>query len=58
MANQAEQVITVTDSGKYGKNGFVKIFPLARMDKIITDKGLSKDIYEKLIESGLHVEMV
>ena len=58
MTEQAEQVITVTDSSKYGKNGFVKIFPLARMDKIITDKGLSKEVYEKLIESGLHVELV
>ena len=58
MTEQAEQVITVTDSSKYGKNGFVKIFPLARMDKIITDNSLSKDIYEKLIDSGLDVELV
>ena len=58
MTEQAEQVITVTDSSKYGKNGFVKIFPLSRMDKIITDTELNKDIYEKLIESGLYVELV
>lgn len=58
MTEQAEQVITVTDSSKYGKNGFVKIFPLARMDKIITDKNLNKEIFEKLIESGLSVELV
>jgi DeoR family transcriptional regulator, galactitol utilization operon repressor len=58
MTEQAEQVITVTDSSKYGKNGFVKIFPLARMDKIITDTGLNNDIYEKLIEAGLIVKLV
>lgn len=58
MTDHAEQVITVTDSSKYGKNGFVKIFPLARMDKIITDTGLSDDIYKKLVESGLYVELV
>ncbi len=58
MAAQAEEVITVTDSSKYGKNGFVKIFPLARMDKIITDRGLNPETYKILTESGLNVELV
>ncbi len=58
MAVQAEEVITVTDSSKYGKNGFVKIFPLARMDKIITDRGLDPETYKILTESGLNVELV
>jgi len=58
MAEQAEQVITVADSSKYGKNGFVKILPLNRMHKIITDTALDKLTLNKLIEHRLNIELV
>ncbi len=58
MCEQAEKVVVVADSSKYGKNGFVKIFPLSRMDILITDRGLNLHIVEELRGDECTVELV
>ncbi|MDC7226857.1 MAG: DeoR/GlpR family DNA-binding transcription regulator [Spirochaetales bacterium] len=58
MVERTEQTILVADSGKYNKIGFVKILPLERMDLIITDNGLDKEVINKLNEKGLNLRLV
>ncbi len=58
MCMQAEKVVVVADSSKYGKNGFVKIFPLDRMDILITDIGLDSQTVENLEEEEFMIKLV
>ena len=58
MSEQAEKVVVVADSSKYGKNGFVKIFPLERMDILVTDKKLSTTASDRLKENGTDIILV
>ncbi len=58
MCRQAEKVVVVADSSKYGKNGFVKIFPLDRMDILITDNGLNPQTVENLKEEEFIIKLV
>ncbi len=58
MCDQAEKVVVVADSSKYGKNGFVRIFPLARMDILITDTGLDHRIVENLRDDNFIIKLV
>ena len=57
MAAQAEQVVLTADSSKYGKSGFVRVLPLERMNRIITDEGLDLSIQDELRSQGLDVEI-
>ena len=58
MCTQAEKVVVVADSSKYGKNGFVKIFPLDRMDILITDNGLNPKTVENLKDEEFEIKLV
>ncbi len=58
MCTQAEKVVVVADSSKYGKNGFVKIFPLDRMDILITDNGLDSQTVENLEDEEFMIKLV
>jgi len=58
MNQQAEKTILVADSGKYGKNGFVKILSLDHLDSIICDRGLAGETVEKIRESGTEIRLV
>ncbi len=57
MAAQAEQVVLTADSSKYGKSGFVRVLPLERMNRIITDEGLDISIQDELRGEGLDIEI-
>jgi len=48
MAEQADQVIVLSDSGKFGKPGFAHILPFAAVDAIVTDNELTKEFEEEL----------
>ena len=58
MSDQAEKIVVVADSSKYGKNGFVKIFPLERADILITDKELIPDAVRQIKEKSLDIVLV
>ncbi len=58
MCNQATKRVLVTDSSKYGKQGFVKIFPLSEIDVLITDSGLAKEAVEEIRAMGIEVMVV
>ena len=55
MAQQADQVIVVSDSSKFGKPGFARILPFAGVDALVTDNGIPKDFEENVVESDVRV---
>jgi DeoR family fructose operon transcriptional repressor len=46
MIEAADQVILLADSSKFDKTGFFKVCSLARISKVITDRGITKDNLE------------
>jgi len=58
MAEWSGSTILVADSSKYGKRGFVKVLPLKAINKVITDKKLADEAFQKLIGVGLEVILV
>jgi DeoR family transcriptional regulator, galactitol utilization operon repressor len=55
MADQADQVIAVADSSKFGMAGFAKILPFEKVHTLVTDTYLKKEFEEKLIEANVNV---
>lgn len=58
MCSQATKRVLVTDSSKFGKQGFVKIFPLSDIDVLITDKGLPASAIAEIEEMGIEIIVV
>ena len=58
MAEQADQVIAVGHSGKFGKHGFARILPFGGVDTFITDAELKKQYQEELQAAGVDVIMI
>ena len=56
LATRAERVIIVTDSSKFSKRAFANIVPLADVDVVITDNGISSSYIEILRD--MEVELV
>ncbi len=48
MADQADEVIVVSDSSKFGNPGFVRILPFHGVDTLITDTQLNPE-FEKIL---------
>ena len=55
MAEQADQSIVLSDSGKFGKPGFVRILPFEGVDALVTDKELTKEFETELTTAGVRV---
>lgn len=55
MAEQAERVIVISDSSKFGKSGFARILPFDGVDTLVTDKDLTKEFEEKLTTASVQV---
>lgn len=55
MASQSAETVVLADSSKIGKAGFVKIFPLERVGRLITDSDIDKKHKESLAEVGIDV---
>jgi DeoR family galactitol utilization operon repressor len=53
MADQADHVVVVADSAKFGREGFVQVLPLQRVDTIITDGGIDLAAVEGIRELGV-----
>lgn len=58
MCDWAERIVLLADSTKYNKLGFAKVFPLSRVNQVITDKGMPEDVVEALRSQGLMVTVV
>ena len=58
MAAQAERVVLVADSTKYGKVGFAKVLELSKANELITDQNLPLDVVEEIKSLGLTVSTV
>lgn len=57
MALQADRTILVADSSKYGKRGFAHVLDINRVDEIITDFSISRDIMTQLKDRGVKVKI-
>jgi len=55
MAEQAEKVIIVSTSGKFGKPGFARILPFNDVDVLVTDKETDKEFESVLTSAGVFV---
>lgn len=58
MCRQATKSVLVADSSKFGKQGFVRIFPLSEIDVLITDGGLPASAVSAIEEMGIEVIVV
>ena len=56
MAEQADEVVVVSDSSKFGKPGFARILPFDEVDTLITDHKISNEFKEIL--TGADVQIV
>jgi len=55
MAEQADQVIAISDSSKFGKHGFVRILPIGDVDVLVTDTEISESFETELTRAGVRV---
>ncbi len=55
MLKMAKKVILVVDSSKFKKRSLAIIGQLTDIDVVVTDKGLSDDDYDKLVNAGIEV---
>jgi DeoR family transcriptional regulator of aga operon len=58
MIKASQKTIVLADSSKFGKRGFGKICGLEDVEQIITDRGVSDHIVEKLRGMGIEVTIV
>ncbi len=55
MAEQADEVIVLSTSSKFGKSGFARILPFEKVDTLITDTQLSNEFNEILTEANVRI---
>ena len=55
MAEQADQVIAIGHSSKFGKHGFARILPFGGVDTLITDNQLTNNFESELTSAGVRV---
>ncbi len=58
MAEQADEVVILSDSSKFAKVGFARIAPVTKIDCIITDDGLAPAEQARFEKKGICVERV
>ena len=58
MINSAKEVISIFDSSKLGRRGFVHIASLDKIDTIITDSGISQDFRDHVEAAGIKLYVV
>lgn len=55
MAEQAGDVIVLSDSGKFGKPGFARILPFGGVDALVTDSDLTEEFEAELTRADVRV---
>lgn len=58
MKHHAETTVLLADSGKYGKVGFMQVFPLTEMNRILTDNQLTDQALQELTAAGITAERI
>lgn len=58
MCDMSSEVIVVTDSSKFSRQSLHLIRPVARIDTVVTDTGISKDDLSVLTQLGIKVILV
>lgn len=55
MAEQADEVVVISDSGKFGKPGFARILPFGDVDTLVTDKELTTEFETELTNADVRI---
>lgn len=55
MAEQADQVIAIGHSSKFGKHGFARILPFDGVDVLVSDKELAQEFETELTSAGVRL---
>lgn len=55
MAEQADEVIAIADSGKFGTPGFARILPFYGVDTLVTDQDLSDEFETELTSADVRI---
>ena len=55
MAEQADEVVVISDSGKFANPGFARILPFDGVDALVTDRDLSSDFEEELNKCNVRI---
>lgn len=55
MAEQADEVIAISDSQKFGKPGFARILPFNGVDALVTDNNLTKEFEAELSNANVRI---
>lgn len=55
MAEQADEVIAISDSGKFGRPGFARILPFDGVDTLVTDNHMSDEFERELKKANVRV---
>jgi DeoR family galactitol utilization operon repressor len=55
MAEQADEVIAISDSAKFGKPGFARILPFNGVDALVTDNELTKEFETELTNADVRI---
>ncbi len=55
MAEQADEVIVISDSCKFGKPGFARILPFDGVDSLVTDKELTTEFETELTNADVRI---
>jgi len=58
MAERADRVVLVADSTKWGRRGFVSVLPLARVNAVVSDRGLAREAVRALERARIQVTLV
>jgi len=58
MSACAEKTVLLADSSKYGQLGFAHVLELSKISLIITDKEISSDARQAIVEAGVQLKIV
>ncbi|MFM9105107.1 MAG: D-beta-D-heptose 1-phosphate adenosyltransferase, partial [Chloroflexota bacterium] len=57
MIGIARRVVLVADSGKFGRDSYVRVVELAAVQDVVTDDRLSSEWLARLEEAGIRVHV-
>jgi DeoR family transcriptional regulator of aga operon len=58
MIRVSKEVIVLTDSSKFNKRSFAFICGMDKVNRVVTDKKIKEEDYNRLIEMGIEVSLV
>jgi DeoR/GlpR family transcriptional regulator of sugar metabolism len=58
MMERSKEVIAVADHTKFGKSAAIRLAPLNKLNKIITDKGIDEHQRDLMLEAGVDLILV